>query len=411
MKKYIALMMAALMLFALVACAPAATAPAATEAAAPAAAEAAPAEAAAPAAEPAEAKTVKIGLCVPLTGSMASSGEYSLQGVELAINKINNEGGLDIGGEKYVIELVKQDNEGKPDITINAFNKLIFDDKVVGIVGTNASGTTMAAGPLATEAKVCVVATTATNADVTSVGGDYVFRACGIDPYQGYISAKLAYDYLGFRKGAVIFNNADDYSTGIKDVFVESFEAMGGEVMTQAYAGAEVKDFKAQISAIKEFGGEFIFIEAQAAEIALPIRQIRELGLTEAIIGAYSWDNELIVELAGKDVVEGCYFLSQFSCESTAPLAVEYVKAFQDAYGRLPNNQSTMSYNALMIIANGLEQCGSVEDPEGLRDAIQNTQLDLPNGHYVFNENRDPQVSANIMIYKDGVATYVEGIE
>lgn len=355
-------------------------------------------------------KVIKIGLCQPMTGSMAASGTYSKQGVDLAIQQINDAGGLDIGGEKYTVELVVQDNEGKTDVTINAFNKLIGDDKVTAIIGTNSSGTTKAAGPLATEAKVPVVATTATAADVTQVGGEYVFRSCWIDPYQGYLAAKMAYDLLGLRKGAVLFNNADDYSTSIKDVFVESFEEMGGEVMTQAYAGADVKDFKAQLTAIQEFGGEFIFIEAQAAEIPLPIQQIKELGMDEMLLGAASWDSELLPELAGADNIEGSYFISTFSPQSEDPLAVEYVAAFQEAYDNLPNNQSTMSYNAMMIIADALERCGTLDDPEALRDAIAATDIDLPSGHLVFDENRDPQVTGNVLTYENGTPVFIQTI-
>ena len=161
----------------------------------------------------ADSNVLKIGLCQRMTGSMVMSGNYSQKGVQLAIDQINADGGLKVGDKTYTLELVIEDNEGKTDITINAVNKLISEG-VVGIVGTNSSSTSMAGGPIATDAKVPMISTTGTNPDVTKVGGEYMFRSCWIDPYQGCLAAKLAFETLGKRRAAVLYNNADDYSTG-----------------------------------------------------------------------------------------------------------------------------------------------------------------------------------------------------
>lgn len=351
-------------------------------------------------------ETLKIGLCQPITGSMAMSGLYSTHGVQLAVDQINEAGGLKVGDKTYDLELLIEDNEGKADITINAVNKLISDG-VVAIIGTNSSSTSMAAGPIATSEKVVMISTTGTNPDVTKVGGEYMFRSCWIDSYQGYLAAKLAFETLGKRKAAVLYNNADDYSTGIMDFFVQSFEEMGGETMTQAYAGEEIKDFKAQITAIKDWGPDVIFIECQAAEIPLPVQQIRELGLDTQIIGAASWDNDLLTQLTPKEDLEGCIYVTTFSATSEE----EKAKAFVDAYsakwdGELPMNQATMSYNAMRIVAQALQDCGTVDDPEALRDAMAAVNMELPNGHFEYDENRDPQLSGVLMTYKDGAGVY-----
>lgn len=265
----------------------------------------------------------------------------------------------------------------------------------------------MAAGPIATSEKVVMVSTTGTNPDVTQVGGEYMFRSCWIDSYQGYLAAKLAYETLGKRKAAILYNNADDYSTGIMDFFVQSFEEMGGETMTQAYAGAEIKDFKAQITAFKEWEPDVIFIECQAAEIPLPVQQIRELGMDTQIIGAASWDNELLSQLTPKEDLEGCVYVTTFCADSDAPMAKAFVEAYQAKWdGELPMNQATMSYNAMKIIAQALQDCGTVDDPEAFRDAMQNVNMELPNGHFEYDENRDPQISGVLMTYKDGVGVY-----
>ncbi len=351
-------------------------------------------------------ETLKIGLCQPITGSMAMSGLYSTHGVQLAIDQINEAGGLQVGDKTYDLELLIEDNEGKPDITINAVSKLISDG-VVAIVGTNSSSTSMAGGPIATSEKVVMVSTTGTNPDVTKVGGEYMFRSCWIDSYQGYLAAKLAYETLGKRRAAILYNNADDYSTGIMDFFVKSFEEMGGETFVQAYAGAEIKDFKAQITAFKDWQPDVIFIEAQAAELPLPTQQIRELGMDTQIVGAASWDNELLSQLTPKEDLEGIIYVTTFCAASDEPKAKEFVEAYKAKWdGELPMNQATMSYNAMRIIAQALQDCGKVDDPEAFRDAMAAVNMELPNGHFEYDENRDPQISGVLMTFRDGVGVY-----
>ena len=252
-----------------------------------------------------------------------------------------------------------------------------------------------------------MISTTGTNPDVTKVGGDYMFRSCWIDPYQGSLAAKLAFETLGKRRAAVLYNNADDYSTGIMDVFVKSFEEMGGETMTQAYAGAEIKDFKAQITAIKDWNPDVIFIEAQAAELPLPTQQIREMGLDTQIVGAASWDNALLTDLTPAEDLEGIVFVTTFCATSEEPLAKAFVEAYSSAYdGELPMNQATMSYNAMMILAQGLKDCGKVDDPEALREALCNVNMELPSGHFEYDENRDPRISGVVMTYTNGEGAY-----
>lgn len=356
------------------------------------------------------APVLKIGFCMPLTGSSATSGKYAEMGAELGVKVINDQGGVEVNGTKYLFELVKEDNEGKSDVTVNAYNKLISDG-VIAIVGPNSSAPLIAAGPSATAQKVPAIGTTASNPDCTSVGGEYVFRACWIDDYQGKVCAKMAQEILGASKVAILYSNADDYSSGLMQTFTSEFEAIGGEVVDcEAYAGADVKDFKAQLTAIQKSGAEVIFLPNQSAELPLQIQQIRELGLDMKIMGEMSWDNPLVTELAGAEAVEGCYFISLFAADSEEPIAQEYVKAFEAEYGELPNTQATMNYDSIMIIADALKRCGTVEDSEALRDAIAASDLDLPSGHLTYDENRNPNKSANIMIYHDGKANFVTSL-
>ncbi|MCI8465940.1 MAG: ABC transporter substrate-binding protein [Lachnospiraceae bacterium] len=358
-----------------------------------------------------EVETIKIGLCQPFTGPSAVAGEYSRYGVELAVEEINNAGGFEVGGKMYKIEIVEEDNEAKPEITNNAYNKLIGQDKVKAIIGPDSSGPLISAGPLATAAKVPAIGTTSSNPDCTLVGGEYVFRACWIDSFQAVVCAKMASETLSAKKVAVLYSNADDYSSGLATNFQKEFEALGGEVVAfEAYAGADVKDFKAQLTNIQNSGAEVIFLPNQAGELPLQIQQIREMDIQAAIMGEMSWDNPNVPELAGNENVEGCYFISLFAADSTDPVSQAFTEAFRAKYDKEPNTQSTMSYDCVQILVDAFQRAGTVDDSAALRDAIQATDLNLPSGHLVYDENRDPEKSANVMIYKDGVPTYVSTI-
>ena len=358
-----------------------------------------------------EAGTVKFGLVQPFTGPAAVAGEYSRYGVNLAVDEINNAGGFEVGGKKYKIEIVEEDGEAKPEITTNAYNKVIGQDKVIAIIGPDSSGPLIAAGPVATAAKVPAIGTTSSNPDVTTVGGPYVFRACWIDSFQAVVCAKMAKDMLEAEKVAVLYSNADDYSLGLANNFKSEFEKLGGAVVAfEAYAGADVKDYKAQLSNIQSSGAEVIFLPNQAGELPLQIKQIRELNIDAKIMGEMSWDNPNIPELTGKEAIEGCYFISLFAADSTDPVSAAYTKAFREKYNKEPNTQSTMSYDVVKILVDALQRAGTVSDPEALRDAIAASDIDLPSGHLVYDENRNPQKAANIMVYKDGVPAYVTTI-
>lgn len=357
-----------------------------------------------------ESNVIKFGLCQPFTGSVAVAGEYSRYGVDLAVEEINNAGGVQIGDKTYTIEIVEEDGEGKPEITTNAYNKLIGQDKVLAIIGPDASGPLIAAGPVATANKVPAIGTTSSNPDCTTVGGEYVFRACWIDSFQAVVCAKMAKDMLQAQKVAVLYSNADDYSLGLATNFKTEFESLGGEVVAfEAYAGADVKDYKAQLSTIQASGAEVVFLPNQANELPLQIQQIRDM-MDIQIMGEMSWDNPNIPELTGNEDIEGCYFISLYAADSTDPIAQAYTEAFREKYGKEPNTQSTMSYDCVQILVDALKRCGTVDDPEAFRDAIAATDIDLPSGHLVFDENRNPQKSANIMIYHDGVPVYVDTI-
>lgn len=349
-------------------------------------------------------ETIKIGVCMPMTGPAAAAGEYAKYGLDLAAEQQNAKGGVKVGDKTYAVRLIYEDNEGKPEISVNAFNKLIGQDEVAAIIGPDMSMCLISAGPVAQSHEVPVIGTTTSNPAVTEVG-DYVFRACWIDDYQGLVCAKMAKELLGADTVAVLYSNADDYSMGLTASFEKEFRAMGGKVVKEAYAGADVRDFNAQLTNIKNAGAQVLFLPNQANELPLQIKQARTMGLKLEIMGEMSWDNPNVPELAGFDMVEGCLFISLFAPDNPSPVSKAFTDSFRAKYNRLPNTQSVMSFDSFQIVMNALERAGTTDGP-ALRDAIDSTDMEVPSGHIVFDEFRNPQKSANVMVYRNGQPTY-----
>lgn len=354
-------------------------------------------------------ETLKIGVCMPITGPAAAAGEYAKYGLDLAAEQQNAKGGIDVGGKNYKIQLIYEDNEGKPEISVNAFNKLIGQDEVVAIIGPDMSMCLISAGPVAQSHEIPVIGTTTSNPAVTDVG-DYVFRACWIDDYQGLVCAKMARNLLKADTVAVLYSNADDYSMGLTGSFEKEFTAMGGKVVKEAYAGADVRDFNAQLTNIKNAGASVLFLPNQANELPLQIKQARTMGLKLEIMGEMSWDNPNVPELAGNDMVEGCLFISLFAPDNPSPVSKAFTEAFKAKYNLLPNTQSVMSYDSFQIIMDALRRAGTTDGPE-LRDAIAATDMEVPSGHITFDAKRNPQKSANVMVYRKGVPTYEGSVQ
>lgn len=350
------------------------------------------------------ADVIKIGVCMPITGPAAAAGEYAKYGLDLAAEQQNAKGGVEVGGKKYLIKLIYEDNEGKPEISVNAFNKLIGQDEVAAIVGPDMSMCLISAGPVAQMYEVPAIGTTTSNPTVTDVG-DFIFRACWIDDYQGLVCAKMAKEMLGADTVAVLYSNADDYSMGLTSSFEKEFTAMGGKVVKEAYAGTDVRDFNAQLTNIKNAGAQVLFLPNQANELPLQIKQAKTMGLNLEIMGEMSWDNPNVPELAGNDMVEGCLFISLFAPDNPSPVSKAFTDSFKAKYNLLPNTQSVMSFDSFQIIMNALERAGTTNGA-ALRDAIAATDMEVPSGHITFDEKRNPQKSANVMVYHNGVPTY-----
>ncbi|MCD2493477.1 ABC transporter substrate-binding protein [Lacrimispora sp. NSJ-141] len=354
---------------------------------------------------------ITIGFVASMSGENAQAGQYKKDAWAVIQKELEaTDGCITIMGKQVKVNVEFVDTDSKADVTANAYSKCINDLNAVAIVGPDESSLTLAGAPLAQEAGIPVISTFATNEKVTQIG-DYIFRACYIDPFQGQVAANYAYNELGAKTAAVLYSNADAYATGLMESFKENFEALGGEVVAvETYAGSDVKDFNAQLSNINAKTPDLLWLPNQASEIPLQIQQADAMGITATMMGPDSWDVTTVPETAGAEALEGSYYISCFSAESDNEVAQAWVKEFEEVNGYKPAAHATLAYEALKIVINGLENLTSFSEEE-LRDNIAATDLDLPSGRVTFDEGGNPNKAAVIMKYEDGVGHYVTSVQ
>ena len=347
-----------------------------------------------------DSDTVSVGAIFPLSGAVAFYGNESRDGALLAIEEINAAGGL--LGKK--LALISEDDEGNAEKTVNAFTKLTTRNKVSYLIGSSTSGPTMAMSTLAQRNKVVLVSPSATNVQVTRAG-DFVFRACFIDPFQGVVGADFAFETLGSRRAAVLYDAGADYNTGLADAFKGQFRALGGNLVAdEAYQSGDV-DFNAQITRIRAANPDVVYLPNYYNDVSLQAKQLRDQGITCALVGGDGWDG--LVDNAGDEVLNG-FWSSGFASDTTDPRGVEFVKAFQTRFGRTASQFAALGYDAMKLIIDGIEAAGTF-DSSAAKDEIAKLSGAYVTGNIRFDENRDPIKGATILeiVRQNGVLTNI----
>lgn len=352
------------------------------------------------------AEPIRLGEIEPLTGKEAAFGQASRRGVQMAVAEINARGG--VLGRPIVV--VVEDNQSKAGDSATIAKKLVSRDKVVGLISGGTSSNCVEIGPVAQAARVPFVATTATAAKVTELGS-FVFRNCFIDEFQAQVMSKFARGSLKLRRVALLSSSSSIMSVGLARAFRESFTRAGGEIaVDQRYAEGD-KDFRAQLTAIKNARADGIFVPGYYTEAALICRQARELGLTQPIFGSDGWEAPELVQIGGA-AVEGTYYCSHYSSESTAPAVVEFVRKYRAAHGgETPDSMAPLAYDAAMILLDAIARAGTT-DGARVREALAATR-DFPGvtGRTTIDARRNASKSAVIVVVKNGQAAYLETID
>lgn len=319
---------------------------------------------------PAQEETVKVGWIGSLTGDQAIWGQCELNTIKMLFEEINEKGG--ILGRK--LEVIGYDTRGDAMEAVNAVKRLTSQDKVIAVLGPNASGQAIPISSVLEEMKVPDIATVATNPKVTVVDGKvkpFNFRVCFIDPYQGAVAAGYAYDVLGFRKAAILYDIADDYSQGLTEFFEKHFIEKGGEIVAKEAFKFGDTDFRPQLSKIKAANPEVIFMPYFFKEVALSANQARELGIDCVLMGGDGWPSEVLLEMAA-DAVNGSYFVNHLDFDD--PEVQDFKTRYMKKYNRKVELNGYLAHDAVMLLIDAIERAGSF-DPVAIRDALETAEI------------------------------------
>jgi branched-chain amino acid transport system substrate-binding protein len=344
----------------------------------------------------AKSKTIKIGINAPITGDIPKVGEGSKYAAEMWLEDINAAGGLDVGGEKYMVEVVVEDNESKPESAAKAATKLITEDEVLAIVGPQASSQAIPAGEMANNYGTPMISPWSTNPDTTK-DRPFVFRGCFLDPFQGPVVANFIKDEFGFKKAAVLYDIASDYPKGLAEVFKEAWEKINGPGSVVAFESFTTKDadFSSQLTNIINSGAEFLFTPQYYNEVALIVQQAQELGFKGPIVGSDSWGSAETVKLCG-EACYGLFFSTHYAAAGATGATKEFIDRYEKKYGYTPDDVGALTWDSLRIVQTAIENTGKLtgnleKDRAAVKDALANIkEFDGITGKMTFTPDGDP---------------------
>ena len=347
---------------------------------------------------------IRVGEFASLTGKEATFGQMSHHGTELAIEEINAGGG--VLGKK--IKLIYEDDQSKQGEPATVVKKLISRDGVVAVLGEVASSRSMEAAPICQQNKVPLISPASTNVKLTEMG-NYIFRVCFTDAFQGKLLANFAKRSLKASNVAILTDTKSDYSVGLSRDFRTPFLASNGKVVAeQVYNGGD-KDFKGQLTAIKAANPEAILVTGYYTEVALMAKQARQLGITVPLFGGDGWESSKLIEIGGAEI-EGTFFSTHFSPEEGSASVQGFVTKFKAKYHEAPDAMAALGYDSAMVLADAIKRAGGTEGSK-LAEAISATK-EFPGvtGKITLDAQRNATKPAVILTVKDGKFKYVETV-
>ncbi len=339
---------------------------------------------------------VRIGVFMSLTGSTANFGISSVDGIKMAADEVNAAGG--INGKQ--IELVVEDDRSDASEAATIVTKFVTQDQVHAILGEVASSRSIAAAPIAQNAKIPMLTPSSTNPEVTRKG-DFIFRSCFIDPVQGAAIAQFAAKSLGAKRAAIMVDRKNDYSTGLEKVINEVFTKLGGQIVaTQSFQEGD-QDFNAQLTSLKGSNPEVIFVPGYYNDVGLIAKQARDKGIKVPLLGGDGWDSAQLYAIGGS-ALNGSYFSNHYSPFDTDPKVQKFVTDYKARYNKTPDALAATAYDAANIMFDAIKRANSL-DGTAIRNALAATKS-FPGvtGDVTFNENRDAVKPIVMIEIKDG---------
>jgi branched-chain amino acid transport system substrate-binding protein len=343
-----------------------------------------------------ETRGIRIGFYGALTGPTATFALSGKNGARLATDEVNR--GIGLLGKR--VELLVEDDRGEASEAASAVSKLIERDHVVALIGEFASSRTLAAASIAQAQKIPMISPSSTNVEVTK-RGDYIFRACFIDSYQGKALASFARQNLKVATAALLVDAKSDYSVGLAEAFRKDFAAAGGRTVAEMKYTEGDNDFSAQLTAILPLAPDVLVVPGYYTDAGLIARQARSLGLKAVLLGADGWDSPKLVEIGGP-AMDGTYFSNHYSVENPAAEVRAFLAAYKQAYGAEPDSIAALSYDAARVLFDAIRRAGST-DGKRLRDALAQTRdFAGVTGTITMDENRNPVKPAVVLKVEGG---------
>jgi branched-chain amino acid transport system substrate-binding protein len=353
----------------------------------------------------ASGETIKIGVVTPLTGQTSSFGQSAKKGLELLEEQVNSAGG--INGQK--VDFLVQDDEGKAATAVTVGQKLINSDKVVAIVGPLTSTCANSLAPICQQYQVPMVTGTGTNTKITEAG-DFIFRTCFIDPFQGQVMAKFASEDLKAKTAAILFNNGDDYSKGLAEAFKSNFTSKGGRIVAEETYNTGDKDFNAQLTKIAPKKPDVMFLPDYYSTVAVIAKEARSAGVKATFLGGDGWDSSELFSIGG-DAVNGVYFSNHYAADDTAKEVVQFIKDYKAKYSNtVPDAMAALNYDAGKVLLESIKKAGST-DANAIKEALKSYDGTVVSGHIKFNEKRDAVKAAVIIKTVDGKEKFFKKIQ
>lgn len=341
---------------------------------------------------------IVIGAIGPLSGGASTYGQSVKNGAQIFLDKVNANGGID--GKQVVLKF--EDDEADPTKAINAYDKLVNQDGVGLLLGPVTSGAANAVGPNATADGVPMITPSGTETNLTTTGGEFVFRTCYIDATQGEVIAKYSTENLGAKTMAVLYNKDSDYSIGIAEAAKAQFESNGGKVVEYVSYNEGDKDFSAQLTNIKGSNPDVLVLPDYYSVVGVIADQARKIGITSQLMGGDGWDSPELVKIGG-DSVEGAFFVNHYSPNDTDEAVQEFVNSYKEKYGQTPDAFAALSYSTLQLFEEAITKAGST-DGEAVKESLKNIDANTISGNIKFDENRNPQKSISIIKIENGEA-------
>ncbi len=352
-------------------------------------------------ATPAASGTIKVGGLAPLTGNLSIYGIATNNGIKMAVDEINAKGG--VLGKK--LEYIYYDEKGDATEAVNAYNKLVQNDKIVALIGDVTSTPSIAVAQQAAKDGIPMITATGTAADITKAGKN-IFRVCFIDPYQGEVMASYSSKKLKAKTAAILYNTSDDYSIGLTNSFEATAKELGLTIVAkEGYTKGDV-DFKSQLTKIASAKADVLFLPVYYEDAALIAVQAKSSGITAKMLGADGWDG-ILDKISDPTALEGAFFCCGYSAESKDEKVQAFITKYTELYKEAPKGFSAQGYDAVYLLAQAMTEAGSTDSTKVVT-ALTNINFSGITGTIKFDANRNPIKGVVINTITNKAVKFVE---